>query len=254
MKDEVLENLIAREVLYQKSKAEEIKVDEAMLDEHMATLKQQFPSEDEFKKTLGEMGLSEAGLRSDFERAKAIEQLLDEEVSKKIVISDEETKKYYAENPAMFKHPEQVRASHILITVDPKAEDSAKAASRAKLEAVQARLKQGEDFAALAKEVSQCPSASKGGDLGYFRQGQMVEPFEKAAFALKPGEVSDIVETQFGYHLIKVADHKPETVVGYDEIKERIAEHLKQDRLKDEIDRYVDTLKQEAKITKNLPE
>jgi peptidyl-prolyl cis-trans isomerase C len=121
-----------------------------------------------------------------------------------------------------------VRASHILIKADPQADESQKAAARKKIKEIQNKLSKGEDFTALAREYSEGPSGTKGGDLGYFSRGQMVKPFEDAAFTSAPGQVSDIVETRLGYHLIKVTEKKPETIVAYADIKDQLQEYLKQ--------------------------
>jgi peptidyl-prolyl cis-trans isomerase C len=137
--------------------------------------------------------------------------------------------------------------------LDPKTADAAQKASAKKtLQDIKARLAKGEDFAALAKEFSQDSSSANNGDLGYFRRGQMVKPFEDAAFSLKPNEVSDIVETQFGYHLIKVYDKKPESVIAYDDVKDRIAEQIRQDKLKQEVMEYIQELRKSAKIETKL--
>jgi peptidyl-prolyl cis-trans isomerase C len=111
-------------------------------------------------------------------------------------------------------------------------------------------LQKGEDFASLAKEFSQCPSNAKGGDLGYFQRGQMVPPFEQVAFALKPGAVSDIVETKFGYHLIKVIDKKAETTIPYKDVKEKLEQNLKREKIQKEVTLYVEKLKEKAKVEK----
>ncbi len=130
------------------------------------------------------------------------------------------------------------------------ATDLEKGQKRIEIAKIHQKLKDGQDFAALAREHSQGPSAENGGDLGYFGRGQMVKPFEDAAFALKPGEVSDIVETRFGYHLIKVFDKQPEGIMAYAEVKERLTEHLKAQRIDQEARNYIDTLKKDAKIEK----
>lgn len=135
-----------------------------------------------------------------------------------------------------------------MVSVDPKKEPSQKAESRKKIEDIQQKLRKGDDFSALAKEYSQCPSGSEGGDLGYFQRGQMVKPFEQAAFALGPGEVSDIVETKFGYHLIRLADKKPESVVPYEDIKDRIGQYLKQEKAEKDVVSYVQNLEEKAKV------
>ena len=248
LKKSVLETLIARELLYQESQKKDIKIDQAATNQQFEEMKGRFPSEEEFNNALISMHLSEASLRSQLERDQVIRALVESELSENLAVSDEEVKAYYDSNQASFKQPAQVKASHILIKVEEQADESKKTEARQKIEMVQGKLKKGEDFSTLAKEYSEGPSNTKGGDLGYFSRGQMVKPFEEAAFALKPGEVSDIVQTRFGYHLIKVTDKKPETTVTYDEIKDRLGQYLKQQKLQKEMGLYVERLKSKAKV------
>ena len=179
---------------------------------------------------------------------------MDREIVQKITVTDKEIRTYYDSNLDRFKQSEQVKASHILIPVDPKADDAEKAKARKQIETIQKKVKKGEDFEALAKEHSGCPSNTKGGDLGYFGQGQMVKPFEEAAFALEPGQVSDIVETRFGYHLIKVTDKKPAMTVPFEEVKEGISGHLKQQQVRAKVLAYVEDLRGKAKVETFLVE
>jgi peptidyl-prolyl cis-trans isomerase C len=252
IRKQVLENLINVELLYQQSQKEGIKVDEAAINQQLSTLKGRFTSEAEFTAALGKMNMSEAALKSRLKREMAIQQFIEKEFAQKVTVSEEEIKAYYDGHPDSFKQPEQVQASHILIKVDPQMDESQKAEARKKLEGVKQKLQKGEDFVSLAKEFSQCPSSSKGGDLGYFRRGQMVKPFEEAAFALKPGEVSDIVETRFGYHLIKVIDKKPETTIAYHLVKDRLEHHLKEKKVQEEAGLYAEKLKENAKVERFL--
>ena len=254
IKKEVLENLINRELLYQESQRKEIKVDEAAINEQVTTLKRRFPDEEEFKSALIKANLSEADLKARIKRGVAIQQFIDTYIAKKATISGQEIKALYKSRPDLFKQPEQVRASHILIKVDPKADESQRAVARKKIEKIQQKLKQGEDFAALAKEFSQGPSSFKGGDLGYFGRGQMVKSFEKAAFGLMPGDASDIVETRFGYHLIKVIERKPETLIAFEDIKDRLGQYLMQEKVRREVSSYVQKLKKKAKVERLLTE
>jgi peptidyl-prolyl cis-trans isomerase C len=254
IKKRVLEDLINRELLYQESQKQGITVDEAAIDEQVKKLKGRFSSATEFKSALSKANLSEAALRSQFKRGMAIQQLIDKQFVQKITVSDEESRAYYDGKPDLFKQPEQVRASHILIKVDPEADESRKAEARKKLEMIQKRLQKGEDFAALAKEFSEGPSRGKGGDLGYFRRGQMVKAFEEAAFTLRPGEVSDIVETKFGYHLIKVIDKKPEKTIAYKDVKDRLGDYLKREKVQKEVRLYVEKLKEKAKVERFPPD
>ncbi|SPD75115.1 PpiC-type peptidyl-prolyl cis-trans isomerase [uncultured Desulfobacterium sp.] len=252
LKNDVLEEMIDRELLYQESKNNKVEIGESEVKEQLDMFKKQFPNEDEFKKELSRNHLSEDFIKSQIRQKLAIEQMIDKQIGDKITVSDEETKAYYNNNPQSFKKPEQVRASHILIKVDAKADEAQRAQARKKIEEIQQRIKKGEDFAALAKELSQCPSAAKGGDLGYFSRGQMTKPFEDAAFAMAPGEVSNIVETDFGFHLIKIADKKPESVMAYEDIKDRLGQYLKQIKIKDQVKVYVGQLKEKAKVERLL--
>ncbi|MDM8551097.1 peptidylprolyl isomerase [Desulfobacterales bacterium HSG2] len=248
IKKNVLENLIHRELLYQESQKSGVKIENKAVDEKFGDWKKQFPDEAQFKSIMGMMNLTEEVVRSQIRQQMAVEEFIDKKFADKIAVSDKETKDYYDANPDFFKQPEQIKASHILIKVDTKADDTKKAEARKKMEGFQEQLKKGGDFAAIAKESSECPSNAKGGDLGYFKRGQMVKPFEDAAFALKTGEMSDIVETRFGYHLIKTTDKKAETTSPYEEVRERLADYLKQEKKLKEVNLYASKLKEESKI------
>jgi len=254
MKAEVLENLIKRELLYQKSKETGIVVDEATIDARIDSVKQRFPGDSEFQAALAEKGMSEKELRAQIKEGLAIRELLEHQVIEKIVVPDKEIRAYFDENPDYFKQPERYHTRHILVTVEEGADDARKAEARKKIEGIQKRLEKGEDFAALAKEYSDCPSKEKGGDLGYVSKGQMVKPFEDAVFALKPGERSGIVETKFGYHLIEVLEIQPPGDVPYDSVKGQIEAFLKRQKSEKALEQYVDQLKEKAKIERFLDE
>ncbi|TCS39236.1 peptidyl-prolyl cis-trans isomerase D [Paucimonas lemoignei] len=146
-----------------------------------------------------------------------------------IKVSDDDIKSYYEQNKKRYSVDEQRRASHILIGVKKDASEADKQAARAKAEKVLAQLKQNpNDFAKLAKENSDDPgSAEKGGDLGFFGPGMMVKPFEDAAYKLKEGEISGLVQSDFGYHIIKVTGIKPGSVKPLEEVKGEIAADIK---------------------------
>jgi len=248
IKMDIMEKMIDEELLFQESRKKGITVETEAIATDLKKIKQKFPNDADFKKALGESGLTEAELQSSLERGYVINKLIDNQIMAPIVIPDKEIRTFYDTHPKSFKKSEQVRVSHILIKVDSKAEQSVKDEKRAKLQEVQKRLKGGEDFAVLAKEISECPSNIKGGDLGYFERGKMVKPFEDVAFKLKTGEVSDIVETRFGYHLIKVVDKKPESVMGYDDVKDKIGQYLKNEKTGKELKGYIEKLRKKAVI------
>lgn len=252
LRKRVLENLIEQELLFQESQKKSVKIEKASVDAEVERLRRQFPSKEAFEKGLKEVNLSEPELRFYINRQLTIQKFIDEQFLEKIKISEKMLKDYYDNHKSFFKKPEQVRASHILIKIDQKADESQKAEARKKLEAIKERLERGEDFGALAKEYSQAPSASKGGDLGYFSRGRMVKSFEDAAFSLKPGEVSDIVETPYGYHLIKVTGRKPPSMMAYLDVKEKIRQHLRDTTLTREEKQFMHELKAKSKIERFL--
>ncbi len=248
IKNRVLETLINRELLYQESQNKGVKVEDAEVNQQVDILKKRFPNEDEFKAALLEMKISEAELKSQIRKGMAIQQFVDKDLVQDVKVSQKEVKDFYKNNPGMFKQSEQIKASHILIKVDTQVDKSAKDQANKKIKEIQKKLEDGEDFAALAKEYSEGPSNVKGGDLGYFERGRMVKPFEDVAFKLKPGEVSGMVETPFGYHLIKVVDKKPESVVSYENAKERITQYLEQEKKGEVLKRNIEDMRQKADI------
>ena len=254
IKEDVLEGLIARKVLYQESQKKGIEVDDTTIDNSLAKMKKQFPKEGDFKDMLEKMHLTEDSLKSQLREGMAIQQLVDKEVISNIAISDKDTKDYYDKNTDLFKQPEKIQASHILVKVESGADESVKAKALKKIQKIQKELKEGGDFAELAKKYSDCPSGAKSGDLGYFGRGQMVKPFEEAAFSLKPGEISDIIETGFGYHLIKAGNKEPEVITDYKDIKDKLIQYLKQIKTGEEVKKYIETLKGKAQIEKFSPE
>ncbi len=136
--------------------------------------------------------------------------------------TEENIRRYFEENKASFDGS-LVRASHILVEVPPRTTAEQKQAARGRLEQVRAQLAAGTDFASLAKQHSECQSKAQGGDVGYFpRRGKMTEAFAAAAFLLPKGEVSDIVESEYGFHLIKVTDRKPGQKIAFETVEEDV--------------------------------
>ncbi|MBI3345489.1 MAG: SurA N-terminal domain-containing protein [Gammaproteobacteria bacterium] len=150
-------------------------------------------------------------------------------LASQIILDEQELHKLYEEHAATYATPEQRRASHILITVDKAADEAAVTAAKAKAEEIRQRLIKGEDFAKVAKEVSQDPgSAPRGGDLGFFGKGAMDKAFEDRVFSLKAGELSEPVRSTFGFHIIKLAEIKPAVTKGFAEVRPDLVKELQQ--------------------------
>lgn len=245
----VLEQLIAYRLLTQETRARKIEVPEAEVDARVGQIRQQFPSDDAFKQMLAQQNVTLEQLRSDARSDMQVAKMLDAEVNTKVFVQPQDVSAFYQQNPDKFKQGERVRASHILIRSPENSDAKSKQDARAKAADVLAQVKSGKDFGELAKFYSQDPgSAANGGDLGYFMQGQMVGPFEQAAFALKPGAVSDVVETQFGFHIIKVADKQAARTVPIDEARPRIEEFLQNQQRQQKTEAFINSLKARGKI------
>jgi len=172
-----------------------------------------------------------------FRKKLVVAALLDQEVNKKIKkISNEELKAYYDSHLKEFQQPKQVKARHILLKDEKQAEE------------VRQKLLKGGDFAALAKEFSTCPSKARGGDLGFFTRDRMVKEFSDVAFSLKPKEISPVVKTQFGYHIIVVDEVKEGRQQTFDEVKDKLREKMRAELKNKYFNDYISGLKKQLPV------
>lgn len=250
-KKAILEKLIDRELLYQASEKEGIKVEDAKLDEQMAQIKKQFPDEKTMEKTLTDKGMTIDDVKKQVKKSMAVENLIKTKFESGIKIDEAKADEFYKQNIDKFKKPETVKASHILIKCD-KADTAGCKKAEDKIKDIRKKIAAGGDFAALAKENSDCPSKEKGGDLGEFGKGQMVKPFEDAAFAMKKGDLSQPVKTDFGWHIIKVTDKTAAGTIPFTEVKDQIMTHLKNKEVSTKIRAYLEEMKKSAKIERSL--
>ena len=245
----VLDQLVAYRLLTQETRSRKIDIPEAEVDARLAQIRQQFPSEDAFKQTLTQQKMTLEQLREEAKSDMRVAKMLDQEVNASAAVQPQEVNAFYEQNPDKFKQGERVRASHILIRTPENADDKTKQEARAKATDVLGQVKSGKDFAELAKHYSQDPgSAAKGGDLGYFTQGQMVGPFEQAAFALKPGTISEVVESPFGFHIIKVADKQAARTIPLEEVKPQIEQFLQNQQRQQKTQAFINALKAKGKV------
>jgi peptidyl-prolyl cis-trans isomerase C len=260
IKPRILSQLINEELLNEKVKEANIAISDEevikQLNEYLSSQPQPLSLED-FKKKLEERGLDFEQMKEDVRRRLSYEKLMTGLWEGKVFVTEEEAKKYYDENPKRFETPEEVAVSHILIKPDPidpncddpnEAKEKSKAAAKAKAEDLLKQIKDGADFAELAKANSACPSAKDGGDLGFFPRGQTTPPFEKVAFELELGQISDVVETSYGYHIIQKTGYKDASVMPFEQVKKSIITQLVQKQQKEFVEDYIDTLKSEADI------
>lgn len=255
LRSQALQEMIGMQLLNEKVKLANITIsDQEITDEikRVAAMRKPPVTVEEFKKKMQEYGIDIEQMNSQIRTMLAQQKLMAKEFPDDVNFTEEDAKAYYEKNKAGYETPEQVRASHILIKpapTDPNSDpNEAKAVAKAKAEDLLKQIKEGADFAALAKTNSSCPSAQKGGDLDFFGKGQMVPEFDKAAFELEIGKVSEVVETQFGFHIIKLTDKKEATTTSFEEAKDAIMAEQAQRKLRDLAVQYVEKLKTGAKI------
>lgn len=244
----VLDQLVSMRVLRQEIAARHMTVSDAEIAAQIEQLRKQFPSEAAFKQAMAQQRITQEKLREDARMNLLVNQLVGGEVSAKVSVKPGDISAFYEKNPDKFTQPESVRASHILIIVPPGADAATKAAAKARAEEALKAVRAGQDFAAVARQYSQDGSAQRGGDLGFVPRGQTAPAFETAAFALKVGQVSDVVESPFGYHVIKVVERRPGRAIPFADVAKKIQEYLEQQQGETLGKAFVDSLKAKRKI------
>jgi peptidyl-prolyl cis-trans isomerase C len=245
---DVLESIMRRQVLFQESRKAGIKPDDASIKADLAGLRRQFATDADYQAELARRNMTEDALRAELELNNVVQQYVEKQFAPKAVVADSELVAFYEGHIENFKQPLQVRASHILIHLDPSWDDARKQEARLKAEKILKSLKSGKDFSALAREQSDGPTRTSGGELGLIKTGSLDKALEKVVFSLKPGEISDVVETSYGFHLFKVGERKPETVVAFDSVKEQIRKHLVQEKAGQEAEVQAKKLLEKAKV------
>lgn len=219
----VLDRLIEEKLVDQQCKKSSIKVSARDLDMAIENVKKVNAITDEqLRNALLAEGLSfedyRQQLREQIRRAKLVSRA----VRNKVIVDEDRLKRFYREHVEQFKEPNQIRASHILIVIPQDADDLLVEALRHKGETILGRLRLDEDFQELARLYSDDASAKNGGDLGFFKRGELLPEFERATFNLKPGQVSGLVRTKLGFHIIKVTERKEGSVIPYGEVTEKV--------------------------------
>lgn len=235
---QTLNNMITDELIQQELNKKSITVTDADVDKDVENLKASFPSESQFEFALQQNGLTLAQLKEQTKDQIQLRKLMSDQIE----VTDEEVKAIYDQYKEDFATPELVRASHILVETKEEAQQ------------IEKQLKEGADFAAIAKEKNQDATKDTGGDLDFFERGRMDPAFEEAAFKLKKGEISGPVKTSFGYHIIKVTDRKEATNPTFEDKKEEIRSTLENQKVMQQSSAYIQELKDKATISNTLDE
>lgn len=235
--EDALDSLITSKIVQLEAEKNDIEVSQEDIDDELASYYNQYDGEEGFQSALEGSGMTIADFKEDVEEYLAMNQLLKDRIS----VTDEEKEAYFEENKESFNQPEQVTARHILTETKEEAQT------------VLDKLEEGEDFADLAAEYSTDDTTSgSGGDLGTFGEGEMVEAFDEAAFFLEDGEVSDPVETEYGFHIIEVTDHTNEKESVYEDVEDEVTDALNDSKLNEEYSVWLEEKMTEYEINNNL--
>lgn len=251
VRKKVLDVLIGQELLWQAAKKDKIIADDEDVNQAYKEYQSRFNNEMSFNIKLKEEGFNETSFLKSLKQQLSVQKWINQYVYEGITVSKSDVHDFYVENKQQFIEPEKIRARHILIKLKPNASQDEKKQAKGLLSDIKKKIASGEKFEVLAKQHSQDASAQQGGDLGYFARGQMVKPFEVAAFDLAPGEVSEIIETRFGFHLITVVDTRPAAQYEEDVVSGNIRSYLWQQKYQQALEDVVTRLKQSASIEKS---
>ena len=240
----VLDRLVAFHLLVQESERRSIVVDDAAVEARIDTIRSGFPDEEAFEAQLDSWNTSLYILRGEARRDLLVERVLESAVLADVEIDAESVRAFYEQHPAQFTERGGVRARHILIGVSPDAAESEKAEARERARGLRLEAENGADFGALAREHSDDPgSAAGGGDLGLVVEGRTVPAFEAALFALEPGELSGVVETPFGFHVIQMIERQDDRLVPFEEASGPIRDLLLQQEQQARTAAFIDELR-----------
>ena len=247
IQQEVADQLIVQELLWQEAQRLDFVVEDEYVDTRLQEMKSGFDREMDFLFRIQEGGFTEETFREDIRQQVSVQRMISEGISSGIAVSDEDVEHFYNTNIEQMQKPIEVHARHILITPASTALADHQAA-KAEADAILAEVRDGADFVEIASNRSQGPSAARGGDLGYFGPGQMAPAFEQAAFALQPGELSEVVQTQFGYHVIRVEGRRGGEVAPIEETTDQIREYLTELALQNAVEVLLTNLREEGEV------
>lgn len=248
-----LEQLIATRLLYHAGLKLEIKDLDRQIAGKIDKEKTKFPTPAAYDAALKTNNFTEQDAQHIVRNDIVVTNLVTKEIINKIVVSDADAKTFYNQNMEKFTKQENIRLHHILSGIEQQATAEEKQKSKEQAEAIRTRILAGANFTAVAKAESSCPSKEEGGDLGNFEKGDLIPEFEKATELLKIGEISNVVETKDGYHILKLVEKNPTIVQTFDEAKEKIQRFLKQMKTQQAIQDYVADLRKMAKIEMYAP-
>jgi len=223
IREKAIQNLIYRELLYYEAKKKGLKVTEKEINNLMDQLIKQYKSKENLEKLLKQTGLTIEGFKKELEKRLLVDKLIKKYAI--VSLTDKDLKEYYEKNKDKFKEPASVKVRYIYIKVDP-SDPKGREKAREKAKKAYKEIKEGKDFGDVAYRYSDDLSRIKGGDIGYVHKGRFPKQIEEEIYKLDVGQVSKIIETDTGLHIVKIEDKRPPRLVPYEEIKDKLKKEL----------------------------
>jgi len=250
LREHAVEQAIGARLLFDEAARLNIPVTEVEVDEQLEQMKKQVGGAKKFEELLQRQKLTESALRDQVRSGRRVDKLVEQVVASMPEPTEEEMCAHFASHPDEYLRPERAQAQHILVQPAGK-DEAARAAAKDKIESIRKRIQAGGNFSDEAATHSECPSGREaGGSLGWFGRGMMVPAFDAAAFSMKIGELSEIIETQFGYHIIQKTGHEEPAATTYEEARDSIRDFLRHAARGAALSAHVAELKTKAKIEK----
>lgn len=247
-----VDNLVDQKLLMAAAKEKGMLASDDDVNGALAQIKSRFPDEASFTQALQQQGVTESDVKDGFRSDMTIRRFIEQSFMDTVKVTPEQAKAYFDGHPDEFARPEMVHARHLLVRVAADATPVLDKEAHDRADGALKRLQKGEDFAKVAAEVSEDDTGQRGGDLGYFARGQMVSPFDSVAFALAPGQISGLVRTEFGYHVIKLEERRPPGTFEFDQVAPQLLQKLRQDRTDSHVKAFLEERKKKVKIKREV--
>ncbi len=243
-----LDQLIGRTLLVQAAREAKIVADPKEVAAAVEEQRKRAGGPEALTKELAGLGITEQDLERIETDSQIVRKFIDAQISPKAVVTDAEAKSYFDSHPQEFQHPDQIKLRLVLIALQPGASEKDEAAAKARAEDARKRVAAGEDFAKVAQEVSADSSKARGGDVGWIRKGVLLPDLEPAVWALKAGEVSQVLKTKYGFHIFKVDERRTPGPLVFDEVKPMLVNYLKNGKTESEVRAIITARRAKAKI------
>jgi peptidyl-prolyl cis-trans isomerase C len=247
------QKMVDARLLAQEARRRDLAPEKASVDEALARIEEQAGGPEGLDAALTKLGATLEQLRANAVETELVRLFVETQIEPQVTVTAAEVSAFYDENPQQFERPDMVRARHIIVRINPNMTADEKNRSRNRAKAAHRRVLAGEDFATVASEVSEGPNASKGGDLGFFAHDSMMPDLTNVAFSLEVNQVSDVIETRFGFHILKLEEKRPASKMTFSEAKAPVRRLITENKVGLMVEQLLVELRKNAAVVMAVP-